>query len=284
MNIMSLMSLYLIEPTNGLCNRLRSIASGYIYSKRINRDFKVYWKSNADIGYCEFTDLFEPEDWLIDLQTYNKMCDASSTTVYVASKRTELVYLSDIEKSKDEVVVLAKTGGNYWHPDMSITDYNREKSEFYNSLKPVKCVLDKVEQFIKQYDLSKYIGVHIRRGDRKDFTPKTDAFVTAIRSLNYMNVLLCTDDSSEYDILKEELPEYNIVQLSKSKFGRDDVDSIRDALVEWYLLGMCDYVIYSHSSSFGYEACVRTLKKKSIEMRSKKHKTSNELRNLPPIL
>lgn len=274
----------IIEPTNGLCNRLRAMASGWILAKHLGRKFKVVWNATPDIGNAEFTDLFEKPNWLLPADSLG------SVVVYTAGIKTEADVLAELCKNKSHTIVLKQTGGNYIPSGMTIERFNSLKSQFYNTLKPIPKINRKIQAFSKRYSLTDFVGVHIRRKDRKQFTPDTEMFARAIKRFDDVeetsNILLCTDESTEFEKLKK-LCNSNIITYPKQQFNRNTIECVQDALVEWMLLSKCEKgIVYSHSSSFGYEACIvnkipYTL---ALELRSTRQKTENEKRNLPKLV
>ena len=170
---------------------------------------------------------------------------------------------------------------------MSIRKFNTLKSQFYNSLKPCACVQYKIDTFLEKERLDECLGVHIRRTDRSDITPDTAMFATAInRKLSKtpgLSIFLCTDSASEISNINK-LTKANIITYPKKTFDRYSVECIQDALVEWKLLSMCDNVIYSQSSSYGYESCIPNKLSDSVELRKTRHRTDNETRNLPRLI
>jgi hypothetical protein len=265
----------IIEPVNGLCNRLRAMASGWILAKHLDREFKVVWKDSKDIGYCKFEQLFEPVDFI----THSV---PDSATVFVAGIKTEMSLLDQLCKCESECIYLQKTGGNYIAHGMDLKQFNNLKSEFYNSLVPVKDVASCVDRFLEKNNLEQYLGVHIRRTDRRSFTPETEMFARAIDRFKAKHVLLCTDDEKEREKLSK-LTSAKITMYPKKVFDRYTPASVKEALVEWLLLGRCSNIVFSHGSSYGYEACVYGKLQNALELRSKREKSDNEKRNLPDL-
>lgn len=274
-----------IKPVNGLCNRLRSMASGWILATHLNREFKVIWEPSNDIGFAKFTDLFEYENWLLDQEDID-LNDESCYTEYTSGVGTvtEMNILSQICSNNTDMIILNKTGGNYKLEEMSLSEFNSLKSKFYQSLRPIRDIREKVKKFSNDNQLNNCLGVHIRRTDRRSFTPKTEMFAVAIKRHDaYKKVFLCTDDESEIKKLSVLISK-NIVTFPKKKYERNTIESVQEALLEWLLLGMCNDILFSHGSSYGYEACVCGKKGGAFEMRSVRDKTENERRNLPPLV
>lgn len=280
----------IVEPTNGLCNRLRAIASGWILSQKTNRTLRVLWNANKDIGYAHFYDLFEKnknnEHLIID-DTFNT--EHKQVSIYTAGIQTEVSLVPKIIDDHSDVVMLKQTGGNYTPLQISIKEFNNLKSEFYKSLIPAPDVTQKINDFMKKNELTSYetfknvLGVHIRKTDRKKFTPKTEVFADAVNRSHHSAILVCSDDPQEILKLQQLIKQKKILQINNCTFARDNIHDIKQALVEWTLLSKCERIVYSQSSSFGYEACIPNKLSKSIELRTTHKKTDNEKRNLPPL-
>lgn len=271
--------LFIIEPTNGLCNRLRAIASGYILAKHLKREFKIVWHATKDIGYAKFEHLFQNIELILD-----KM-PAKSASVYTAGIRTEMGLLKEIMSDNNDIVILKQTGGNYKLPNMTIREFNTLKSEFYNCLKPIESIQQRITLFANKYKLDECTGVQIRRTDRKNITPPTEMFAIAIKRALTAKVFLTTDDPFELKKLKKNiLKNIQIIMYQKKQYGRNNIMCVQEALIEWTILSMCKTIIYSQSSSFGYEACIPYKLGQSVELRQKREKTENEKRNLPQLI
>lgn len=280
--------LLVVEPVNGLCNRLRAMASGWILAQHLNREFKVLWKATEDIGYTKFTDLFQDTNLLITEDAL-----PIDIKVYISGIQTETAIIPDVCKDVSPKILLRQTGGNYMPYGMDVGNFNTLKSQFYNTkLMPVKDVIDCVNRVSVTINIGECLGVHIRRTDRKNFTPSTETFALAIkRKLSEKNgtssskLFVCTDDPLEIEKLESLVP-FKIVSYPKTRFARDSPASIKEALIEWLLLSRCSTVIYSHGSSFGYEACVagKVTNANALELRTKREKSDNEKRNLPTLM
>lgn len=276
----------IIEPTNGLCNRLRAIASGYVLSQFLNWGFLIKWNPNKEVGYIELNELFSNIDHLLFTTNITTNITPNITplkTITITKIYNEQTALDEIINSNTHVLLL-NSGGNFKHPNMSIATYQTLKHKFYKSLLLVKHINDIIYDFTKENFIKPIIGVQIRRTDRKTITPKTEMFAKKINSLSDQNkqIFLCTDDINEFKRLRDLIDSsIQIIQYPKQNFNRDSKFAIHEAIIDWYLLSMCETIIYSHGSSFGYEACIMGKRKNGFEMRKNKNKTENELRNLP---
>lgn len=272
------MKYFIVEVSNGLCNRLRALASGWIFAKYLNREFKFKWNPTKDIGFANFKNLFKNKEFEITDEEYNHLSKNAST--YTSGIKTEVVLVTPISLDDSDVVILKQTGGNYKHADMSIQEFNSLKSDFYKSLQPIDTIQDRINSFIANNALNTFVGVHIRRTDRKHITPSTEMFGLYINRIKAKQVFLCTDDKNEIDNLKKYV---KIIKYPKKIFNRNGKECVQEALIEWKLLSMCKLIVYSQASSFGYEACIPNKLCNSKELRKSRKKNDNEERNLPKL-
>ena len=284
------MKYLVVYPCNGLCNRLRAIASGYILAQQLGRQFLLCWEPTPDIGTASFTDLFESQPYLVDSDTVTAMCASTDFKSYVCGRQTESAVLADVCKDTSSIIVIRKSGGNYHHPSMSTGKFNSMKSTFYKSLTPVGELQDIISRYSDMVPKGS-IGVHVRRTDRSCFTPATSVFVSKIKQLMgktpVTTVFICSDDNQEIANIANGIGSLvKTVTYDKRKFARDDVDSVKEAVIEWSILAHCTSIVFSHSSSFGYEACIvnRVSKLNAHELRSDSKRTENEKRNLPLLI
>lgn len=273
----------IIEPTNGLCNRLRAIASGYVLSQYLNWGFLIKWNPSKEVGYIELNEIFSNIDHLLFTSNITTNITTKITTITITKIYNEQTALDEIINTNTNIL-LTNSGGNFKHPNMSIATYQTLKHKFYKSLVLVKHISDIIYDFTKENFTKPIIGVQIRRTDRKTITPKTEIFAKKINSFSdqYKQIFLCTDDINEFERLRELVhSSIKIIQYPKQNFNRDSKFAIHEAIIDWYLLSMCETIIYSHGSSFGYEACIMGKRENGFEIRKNKNKTDNELRNLP---
>jgi hypothetical protein len=77
----------------------------------------------------------------------------------------------------------------------------------YIKIKPEILLIIKNKPIIKDY-----IGIHFRNTDIKN---DINYFINIIKNNPYKNIYLATDDYNAYNIIKENLPNYNIIQYTK---------------------------------------------------------------------
>lgn len=307
------------EPTNGLCNRLRAIASGYVLASFLNAsflnasflnyDFYIEWNPTADIGYTNFSDLFTNSELLyhsnMEKSNINKLQIIKlQISKYYTENDAILDILTNIQNTQNNtqnniVFWIANCGGNFKHPEMTIEQYNTTKTEFYKSLRPIISIEQTINNLCKNLIDGSIMGVQIRRTDRKFITPSTEKFAKKILQLienqTYENqnkknkkIFVCSDDPNEFLLLKNLLPPWiEITHYPLDNYDRNSPKNIQNALIDWYLLAHCNIILYSANSSFGYEACIMSKAlgffQNGYEMR-KSLNSIKERKNLFPLL
>jgi len=268
----------IIIPRNGLCNRLRAIASASLLARETNRNFGMVWYETKEIGFAKWNDLFETK--------FRRMFNINFKTKIISDfKKESQVYmrggqggeqriLKDIQNESSLVVVL-EAGGNFIPSNISIQKYNQYKSEFYSKLIPIQSIQENINIFWNNnFESSDHvIGVHIRRKDRSRVTPSNMTFATKMKSFlndnSDVKFLLCTDDKKEEDYFKKVFKDI-IIYRKKNNYNRNSAQSTQEALIDWYLLGKCERLFYSFGSSFGYEACIMNRLSNSVEIQDKR--------------
>lgn len=249
----------IVQPLQGLANRLRVLASAAITAKRAGRTLYLDWRADERCG-AGWNDLFQneipgfPGPWSPSVRVYQK----------------EPVNFSqpgpgDLVDDAEDIVVV-RTYFSFKPRNMSMREHLREKAEFYRGLVPVAEVREPLDELQERhFQGRRVVGVHIRRsdlvvaGDPSRFVSPTSMFVERMRRLaeQWPDVMffLSTDDSEDKDRLFAELPG-RVFTYSKTEIRRDTVEGIRDALVDWLALSKTMLVIRSAGTSFSREAAV----------------------------
>jgi hypothetical protein len=239
----------IIEPVNGLGNRLRAMASGWILAESLGRTCYVHWNEtqpNEKFYIPPFDSVFQSNC----LPTID--CIPAYSVLYVGGHQGEQRLLPLIMKDTSETIVI-RAGGIFIPHGMSGRQYNNKKTEFYKRLRLLPEIQLIVDQFIiNNFTNKQVLGVHVRRNDRKMYTGPTTLFIDKIKKFKFDLLFLCTDDPKEEKHLDKK---FTILQYPKQNVDRSTKQQFIDAVIDWYLLSNTNCIIYSKGSSFGYEAC-----------------------------
>ncbi len=278
---------------NGLCNRLRTLASSKVISDHLDRKLVVYWshpKESFIIGDSQWSDLFEypnfefindlPSDGIlfgfkrdsdnpgliwepVDFcETITDERELLNHKLFCTSPGAEFQISVPINCKN----VVIQTIHNIKPKGMSNEVYLKKKQEFYSTLIPVKYVRDKVDLIHEQF--SDYtVGVHIRGTDLLPFFgvdkvaywKYLEAMEQEISQNPKVTFYVCGDSKKCLMEMKEHFGERVIIN---DKLRFDQFDNIErctlkgqlDSLVDFFLLTKTQKLILTKYSSFSYEA------------------------------
>lgn len=255
-----------IEPRNGLANRLRAIDSGIALAKILNKRLVVDWILNEDLN-CRFDKLFEPIDGLI-------MNDGIKLP-YPFKKHLNLHYFFKslrFDISFDSISLRSKLNTkNYKYYDEDFGVYLKKYNKifittgefFYHSIKnyyyfkPKTFIINAVDEMCNNLGTN-FIGIHIRRVDNKNailYSPNS-LFMKTIDSILEEDVntkfFLSTDSKEEEILFKQSFPA-NIFTYSKN-YNRNEEKGVQDALVDLLCLSKAEKIFGSYYSSFSEAA------------------------------
>ncbi len=169
----------IIQPTGGLCNRLRVVFSYYKYSKYLNQKLIIIWEPLPTCnGY--FLDYFQEIDDDVIFEKNNK--------------HNEKIFYK---------------GGK---PHPKFNQYNYAK--IYEKLKLLTHLQENIQNKIKTMN-NNYIAVHIRRTDHINLAKRNNRytsdqeFIDFIKNRKESNVYVATDNKITYNQIKYELKKYN---------------------------------------------------------------------------
>lgn len=273
---------------NGLCNRLRCMSSCFILAEIYNKEFQVNWKRYKDCN-CEITDLFEIDDHFISKEEYDEKnfrkfrskpkrntfsCfDDKLFIQRLAGKPRNTNEIFKRLECEDDIVII--TDDNLIHPSLSNIDFFEKQKHFYNNLKLNKSVRNKIDDFMGNFFNKKTLGIQVRGTDllrmyswttRKYYDKniknmtKQNMFDSVVKSISkkiddYEQIYVCSDEMEIIQMFQNKFK--NVITYPKTEVIRTSTEGMQDALIDWWLLGECDYIFYTHQSSFGKEATIR---------------------------
>lgn len=240
----------IVQPTAGLCNRMRTIAAASVLAERLGRKMIVVWTSDATLN-ASFRSLFKPLPFkVIDvrLQSFFQRFIWHFCTKILRYKIYDDKWIYDNARGKDFSTWRHLIEGKriYMHASSDIFISQGDYSIF------------KVTEEIKRHTLHSSgdcIGIHIRRTDNEmsvRYSP-TELFIRKIEEEIKGNpaqqFYLATDDKTEEEHLLQMFPD-NITVYEKQSLDRNDPIAIRDAVIDLYNLAHCKKIYGSYYSSF----------------------------------
>lgn len=247
------------EVRGGLCNRMRTLASAYKFSKDVRQRLTIIWYCNSACK-CKFDRLFTlnvPEQinfmyfWeSVNFRWVNQM---SGHWVNKIKASCDIVYdeadlrLMDKERLKKETVAKNVYMGSceYWY-----------KMENPFSIFALRESLQNRIEYIRG-NMGGYVcGVHIRRTDHaicKEKSP-TDAFVkkmqVEVEKNPSVKFYVASDDIKEKEYLRMVFGAERIITNENAVLKRNTARGIADAVIDLYVLSETEKIFGSVGSSF----------------------------------
>jgi len=255
-----------VEPRNGLANRLRVIDSGVALAKKLNMQLVIDWILNEDIN-CRFDKLFEPIDGLIlndgiklsfPFKNYTKLHFLYKSLKFDISLDSDILRAkmdwADYKIGNEDLnVYLNKYKKIYISTGEAFFDSPKD----YYYFKPKPEIMNRVDAMCENLGKD-FIGIHIRRTDNKNaisYSP-TSLFIETIRSIlelkSSTKFFLSTDSVEDDVLLKQTFPD-NIFSYPKL-LDRNAEDGIKAALVDMLCLSKAVKIYGSYFSSFSEAA------------------------------
>lgn len=243
-----------LEPTAGLCNRLRSIDASISLAKDLNQQLHINWRLNSDCN-ASFSDLFEipkginslnEEHWRVSRVLIEKLkigLHHLGWQLYFESKKAHNI-------NKENKTIWAKV-------NTAADIYIRTCHGFYPTPKPVNRFIPKdfLLQKIRTFKNIHAIGVHIRRTDHSQATTKSsnEAFIKRMKEEIRLHpdcqFFLATDEPEVEVLFKEEFGG-RIEVHKKRSLDRNNPIAIEDAVIDLFSLANCQKIIGSAASSY----------------------------------
>jgi hypothetical protein len=240
----------IIQPSGGLCNRIRVINSAYELAKRRGDKLTVLWLNNAELN-CPFESLFQPVTEITIINIYSNFNLKKLFYQLTANQRFDN---TAIENNKKDGVL----NEDFYHSlkkNVFISTWEHfYPSNDYRFFQASNVIQQKINAITSQFG-NNCVGVHIRRTDHTWAieSSKTNNFVTAIEQELAVHpdakFYVATDDITEENLLREHFPEQIISNQNKT-LARNSVDGMHDALVDLMCLASTTKIFGSYFSSF----------------------------------
>jgi len=207
-----------VEPTSGLCNKLRVVFSYWEHAKLNNKKLTVIWKEDeACPGF--FSDYFEPVNGITFLRTN--------------SENLKLDYC-----------------GCGWHPD-----FNPYKKFIYSDLKLQSILQDRVNEKVKA--LGEFIAIQVRRTDHEELAKNKNKFTTDEDFCKFIddnpngNLFITADNKKSFDFFRERYPGRVKIDYPKDDPTKLRHTSLEDSIIDMFICTHATVFKKSDWSSFG---------------------------------
>lgn len=241
----------IIQPSGGLCNRMRVINSGWKLARERQEKLLILWNCNPELN-CPFDALFQP------------VTEFQIKSIHSVADPRKLFYQKTARSYLTNEKLIAHRGPdgcldpNYASSLASnIYMFTWEwfyPSEDYHLFVPTDSLQMRIHEMTARFGCS-CVGVHIRRTDNQPAIGKssTGTFLESMKKEisadpNTM-FYLATDDMEEEKRLREVFPD-RILSNQNRCLLRNSREGIQDALLDLYSLASTRKIIGSYFSSF----------------------------------
>lgn len=246
----------IVIPTQGLCNRLRAIASTHILASYLDTDYYINWYPE-DCCNCHLTDLI-----MNDFKSYDLNSISNNKTILFKPD----IHTNNLISSMDKYdYIIIKGGHEFKHPDMSETSFIHQKHLHYQSY----TLSQTVDNILQRCDLIKdTVGIHFRDFIRTYDGPDgrifnevspIETFIDMILKLYEKNTdiifFISSNTDFAYNSIIKKIPNKNVIYLHNIQTDRNSTLGIIHAFVSLILLSRTKYIIGTFMSSFSDEAC-----------------------------
>lgn len=240
----------IIQPSGGLCNRMRVISSAYILAQKKNCKLLVLWKMCDELN-CPFEELFLPPK---EFTIINFKSNFNMKKLFYQFSAKQRFNNTDIENNKTDGVL-----HNDFFEKLASSVYISTWEHFYPAkdyhvFEPTNALKKRIGNITDTFG-PHCVGVHIRRTDHTwaIANSKSDEFSIAIREelekFPDAKFYVATDDMKEEERLRKEFGNAILSNTTKT-LARDSVEGMHDALIDLFCLSLTTKIFGSYYSSF----------------------------------
>ncbi len=225
-----------LQVVAGLANRLRAMISGICFAEDLGIKCILHWSADYACG-SRFESLFDPMS----------LPDFVSVTHLPLIKPYECLSTEDMEhvtKVWDrQTPLLLKSYGHFHRSDMP------RWIKYLRKLQPTEEINKEVEARLPPFDQSRFLGIHIRRGDNVKSIEASplQAFLKRMDE-NDSFFVVATDDAWIREQLKLRFP--GRVWFPARTLERHSEEGMKEAVIDFFCLTRCSSILGSFYSSF----------------------------------
>lgn len=253
---------FVIEPKNGLGNRLRALASAACIAGATNRNLVVVWTQDVHFE-AAFDDIFQDDD-IIHVKTKNNLMKPfaemlSSDNIHSFANFLDMTTTQRRDLDKNDIFVVSAVVLPSRH-----TSWQKESEWLQNKLKLKPSLQQSINSYSARFsvnDMADVIGVHIRMGQDagvhqyEDCSTWLPVQIEALKkhraqsnSLYFMiemekiwrkdpsqKFFICADNADIYESFIKKYPGKPICFVTKVVWDRS-LDQLNTAVIDVYLL------------------------------------------------
>ena len=250
------MKTIIVQPTGGLCNRMRTIASAVQLAQKLNCKIKVLWVKDPSLN-APFNSLFDGFPYLVIETTEGSFYHRLFSLIYKRIKHYMLldqIWIENKARGKDESLWIDEIKDKNIYIEACSDIY--KDSGVYDIFKPKSSIQNEVIS-----NSSEFIGLHIRRSDNEmsiKYSPTKlflDVIEKEIANDSAVKFYLATDDLQEEKTISERFGD-RIFTYKKHSVDRNTEVGIVDAMIDLTNLASCRKIYGSYYSSFSDVAAI----------------------------
>jgi hypothetical protein len=244
--------------SSGLCNRLLMLAGSQRIAELTQRTFALYWPLNEALG-CSFNELFTNRFEMVTEAELGLLLKTNFNVKVYNAWRTDGPMYRAIRRDGDpdvQIVVLKGWSDPRFEGETRSAEADAGLRRWLRELRPVPPIESAVNEFALP---SATIGVHVRRGDDlAEFGRSRDEhFFRMMHGIlercPETTFFLATDVAATERRFQAELGSA-LLCAPKTWAPRDEVQGIREGLIDLLLLARTAGIIGTNYSSFSQTA------------------------------
>jgi hypothetical protein len=297
---------FFLIPVNGLANRLRAMASAFIWTYESGYDLRILWQ-DSEVMACSPEKLFGVkfiEEHFINTLPFNleHLLSRQESTYYFEANRS-LLYLAGGRRGEQELIektqndwksnldlpkfIVMKSGGLFHECKKNncqdCEEFQLKRQRFYRGLDISEGVSKRVKEF-SDIGISRFISIHLRLTDK----PRHErvSIPRILRATNQIarfadpkewtnNIAIFGDEEQTLNLLYKELQKSNfrVWRRSNPSYNRRDSENTINAFADWIIMSESKSILFHGNTSFSYEAAVRGgLLKDSVQLQPRAKK------------
>ncbi len=296
-----------VNPVNGLGNRLRSLASFGVLANELKLPLYVHWSSGVGFDDTLLSELIQSNDInLVGVEMWKTMklmsfsisdhiegvCENSVDSLH---KNKRSYYIDNVLSGKHRQLSVTASNMLAWafgshEVERHINQFRAKYVQYLHSLKPSSLVLTKSREVLREFS-DDVIGVHIRQGDATsdeniwnemyslDIVDGVFEYLDSIDSM----IFLSTDDELILSLFKERYDKrliYYNKKFAESVYGEPKKGQL-DAMIDLYLLSRSTEVLATSPSSFAKLAVdMGGIKYKVVDSVMRKMRNAEKMRDI----
>jgi hypothetical protein len=250
----------ILEPTSGLCNRMRAIDSAVALGKILKKKVTVIWYRDYLLN-CSFSELFKPIESIDKIIEFRFITRFDREIFQRLSKLIMKAYCHHF-LSNNDIIQLKKNGSVYQFLNNKNCVCIRTYQSFFKPEQPYAIFKPQndLAKIIDTYNINhNFIGVHIRRMDnlKSIENSPTELFIKQLEEEierdPAVKFFVASDSLEDKKLISNHFPD-RVKQHNVEDFNRNKPEAIKNALIDLYCLAGCRKIIGSYWSSFSTTA------------------------------